>query len=371
MFKIVEGLTVMWTADPTGEITCASSNLQELTGSSQPSPQSLMRSIHPDDLLRVQQEKQTALDDPRPFQSQFKVNTRDGRVLNILAAGHPIYNASGIVLGWLGTWSDITGQAPRVFQSPLSVLKVAPRLVSEQRAVPLVSFDMDGTLCNTYQSWFDAATETAFLDTYDWQDIHCGGSCQICTSSVCLSGNGPKVAGRLSRKEIEHYKQVCLNTPDYYSMIEPFDPSDLELIKYSIEGGRILAGFIATRTKPTSEKGIFAVDADVQSLAWLEGSWASHESRSTYSITGYLGTCFSARDKVRELVHRGVTYHLDDDAATVELLRAADIEAFLIDRPWNRHNDCAWRVESVEQFLDIVAPEFAEVPETAGETMCA
>ena len=52
-------------------------------------------------------------------------------------------------------------------------------------------------------------------------------------------------------------------------------------------------------------------------------------------------------------------------------MRAAGIEAFLIDRPWNRHEECAWRVRSIQQFLDIVAPECSEVSEMAGENVYA
>jgi hypothetical protein len=117
--------------------------------------------------------------------------------------------------------------------------------------------------------------------------------------------------------------------------------------------------------------GDYPMDADAQSLAWLEGSWASQYLRETYALTGHLGGCFSALDKVSELLHRGVQYHIDDNPGTVELLRKAGIEAFLLDRPWNQREICEWRVDSIEQFLDIVAPSASGVTESPVNTVSA
>jgi len=87
-------------------------------------------------------------------------------------------------------------------------------------------------------------------------------------------------------------------------------------------------------------------DARLLSAAWL----------NRYEITGYVGTCFDAADKARELLLRNVQYHLDDDPRDVARLRELGIEAFLISRPWNLDADCPYRVDSVAQFLEIVAP---------------
>src|ERR1035438_2561684 len=64
------GVTVMWTADPEGRLTFASSNLEELTGHplSHFSGAGWNEVIHPEDLDRFRTEKQAILDDPRPFQ---------------------------------------------------------------------------------------------------------------------------------------------------------------------------------------------------------------------------------------------------------------------------------------------------------------
>ena len=65
-----------------------------------------------------------------------------------------------------------------------------------------------------------------------------------------------------------------------------------------------------------------------------------------------------ARDLTRELLTRGVQFHLDDDPDEVVHARAAGIEAFLLTRPWNQNAECGEpRVASVQQFLDITVPE--------------
>src|ERR1035441_1733147 len=103
------GVTVMWTADPEGRLTFASSNLEELTGHplSHFSGAGWNEVIHPEDLDRFRTEKQAILDDPRPFQVNIRFETPAG-TLDIAAAGNPIYNAAGIVLGYVGTWTDVT-----------------------------------------------------------------------------------------------------------------------------------------------------------------------------------------------------------------------------------------------------------------------
>ena len=364
------GVTVMWTADPEGRLTFASSNLEELTGHplSHFSGAGWNEVIHPEDLDRFRTEKQAILDDPRPFQVNIRFETPAG-TLDIAAAGSPIYNAAGIVLGYVGTWTDVTRCRNKSSRMPR--LEVPSRLQPKVRAIPVVSFDMDGTLCNTYQCWLDLATELDPTRVYDWHGVSCNQKCGACRSAFCLSKEDHSGPRQIPRARMTQIKETALATPDYYTMIEPFDPEDIELIKYCIEGQRFLGGFLATRPYPTSEKGDYALDVDAQSLAWLEGSWAGQDTRDSYAITGYRGTCFSARDKVRELIHRGVQYHIDDNAGTVEHMRAAGIEAFLIDRPWNRHEECAWRVRSIQQFLDIVAPECSEVSEIAGENVYA
>ena len=56
--------------------------------------------------------------------------------------------------------------------------------------------------------------------------------------------------------------------------------------------------------------------------------------------------------KVEAAKKAGVTLFLDDAPHNLEELRAAGIECWLLDRPWNRHHETPFRVKTIAEILD-------------------
>src|ERR1035441_4408051 len=91
------GVTVMWTADPEGRLTFASSNLAQVTGfpEEQFAGWGWKACIHPDDRIGHLTRHQSLLADPRPFTFDMRIVTAASSVVNVNVCGHPIYNVEG------------------------------------------------------------------------------------------------------------------------------------------------------------------------------------------------------------------------------------------------------------------------------------
>lgn len=198
----------------------------------------------------------------------------------------------------------------------------APHSLGYRR--PTVSFDLDGTLANTVQSLLDIASELHPEVIYGWEDVRVS-----LPNMVDLIGAARKRA---------------LEIPHFWENIEAFDSEEMSMIADQIEAGRYAAVFVSTRQdlQTPGDCG----DARILSAAWLNKN----------GVHGWAASKFTAKDKVADLIAREVQYHVDDDPEVVQPLRTVGIEAFLVTRPWNEHVHCAWRVDSVSQFLEIVAP---------------
>jgi hypothetical protein len=192
--------------------------------------------------------------------------------------------------------------------------------------IPKVGIDLDGVVANFQQGLLDILTLVNPIQTYDWHDLR------------------PDTLDVDLRKA----QQLAREMPNFYAELPVFDDDDLTCLRDAVDATRIYGMFVATRA-PLALPGR-AGDPCEQSLQWLY----DHDFR------GWLHTEFDSTDKVQSLLSRGIAYHLDDDPADVEALRAVGIEAFLITRPWNEQLHCPYRVESIAQFLDIVAPPRSE-----------
>jgi len=269
-----------------------------------------------------------------------RIVTKSGMVKTVRVTRRSVFSSTGEFQGTSGTITDITertveGGGPHF----LDDVDKHPVPGMAKNHLPTVSFDMDGTLCNTFQGFLDILAQRHPEDSYSWEDLFCSGNCRRCGTCLCSSSD-------LSRthQNLRSARRTAFNTPRFWTTIEPFDREELALIRDQIQAQRFAAIFVATR-RDLDTPGVPS-DARLLSTMWLD----NHE------IDGYVGTVFDSVDKTRELLTRGVQYHVDDDPREVARAREHGVEAFLVSRPWNLGAECPYRVDSVRQFLDIVAP---------------
>jgi hypothetical protein len=220
----------------------------------------------------------------------------------------------------------------------------------EDSIVPVVSIDIDGVLVNYVQAILDTLfMERRGIWTFEQATCsasHAGGPCAAC---ICLDPAFQHLlrADQIGREEYGRLIEAALRTPDFYSHAPAFihESEDLTKLQDFIMAGRILVNFIGTR-KNLKVPGPRS-DARLLTLEWLDN----------HKLHGYLSANIMSRDKIADLLRDNVAAHLDDEPEAVENLRSVGLNAYLITRPWNANRYCKWRVESISEFLDIVAPE--------------
>ncbi len=63
--------------------------------------------VHPDDLERIIDRWNRALDEKKPYENEYRLKGKDGIYKWFLSRGIPIFNRDGKVLKWIGTATDI------------------------------------------------------------------------------------------------------------------------------------------------------------------------------------------------------------------------------------------------------------------------
>jgi PAS domain S-box-containing protein len=343
MKSLVHAPVATFTIDIEHRIEFVSDSWKELTG--YPVEELLGHGyrviLHPDDRSRVGREMVRRHVNQCGSSYDTRIVTKSGEVKVMRSTTVASFSESGEFQGFTGKLTDITNRvAGKYCPHFLDCVEKRPAAIIPNHHAPTVSFDMDGTLCNTYQALLDILTEQNPVDSYSWQELFCSGNCRRCGTCMCESSGDAS----LSSRRILAGKRRAHRTPRFWETIEPFDEDDLKLIRDQLQIQLYAAVFVATRRDLDTPDEL--ADARLLSASWL----------ARYEIAGYVGTCFDAPDKARELLLLNVQYHLDDDPRDVARVRELGIEAFLVSRPWNLDADCAYRVDSVAQFLEIVAP---------------
>jgi PAS domain S-box-containing protein len=107
---IAASAQLVWRSTGHGETFFVPSAWQELTGQSQEQMQGMgwLDVVHLEDRARAAQIWQEALRTRTPYQSEFRVRTRDGSYRDLHVRGMPVWAADGRVSEWIGTSEDIT-----------------------------------------------------------------------------------------------------------------------------------------------------------------------------------------------------------------------------------------------------------------------
>jgi PAS domain S-box-containing protein len=109
---ITASAQVVWRVSGRGETFFVTPAWQELTGQSEEEMQGAgwLDVVHPDDRARAAEIWQKALETRLPYESEFRVRTRDGSFRDFHVRGVPVRAADGSVREWVGTSLDVTEQ---------------------------------------------------------------------------------------------------------------------------------------------------------------------------------------------------------------------------------------------------------------------
>ena len=105
--------TGSWALNPaTGEITYWSEECFRMLGfdpqGGAPRFETFMQRLHPDDRARNEEARETAWREKTDYEVDFRVVHPGGEIRDIEAVGHPVLNASGDLVEFLGTVIDVT-----------------------------------------------------------------------------------------------------------------------------------------------------------------------------------------------------------------------------------------------------------------------
>lgn len=103
---------LLWTFGPDGGIERVTARVTEYTGRGEPQLRGLgwQRTVHPQDLPYGIQRWKAAISKGEPFEVQFRLRRADGAYRWHVVAARPVRGASGRILRWVGSGTDIEDQ---------------------------------------------------------------------------------------------------------------------------------------------------------------------------------------------------------------------------------------------------------------------
>src|SRR5260370_34863250 len=73
-----------------------------------PTGEERLQRIHPEDRAKAQGTLDRAITEESDFENEFRLLLPDGSVKHIHTVGHPVFNASGDLVQFVGSQTDIT-----------------------------------------------------------------------------------------------------------------------------------------------------------------------------------------------------------------------------------------------------------------------
>lgn len=137
---------IVWSTDAAGAIEYYNQRWFEFTGldSNQLGPGDWPRTIHPEDLQKVQTEYARSLRDENTFECEYRLRRHDGKYFWFLGRSIPVRNPSGEIVKRFGTATNI--EAQKMNEKRLWQAQENSRFLAEAGAVLASSLDYDTTL---------------------------------------------------------------------------------------------------------------------------------------------------------------------------------------------------------------------------------
>src|SRR5436190_7820623 len=111
---------------------------------------SWMEYVHPDDEPKLRDLYQTAGDEPREFQTEYRLRDGNGAYRWLLEAGRPVHGPDGFIC-FAGTCFDITER--KEVERTLRLNEARFRTVYESHAVPLCYWHADGRIIDANDAY--------------------------------------------------------------------------------------------------------------------------------------------------------------------------------------------------------------------------
>jgi len=109
--QLADSLPVLvWTTDPKGKQTFASSKWKEFTGLDPYDETTFNKMIHPDDMERIEKTWTNCLSTGEVYKAELRLKSKDDQYHWFYVNGEAIKNEKGKIEKWIGTFADISEQ---------------------------------------------------------------------------------------------------------------------------------------------------------------------------------------------------------------------------------------------------------------------
>lgn len=178
-----------WTASPTGEVEEMGSTWRKILGRA---PEGAIgsgwaSSVHPDDLVDVQDAWKHSVTSGDPFDVECRLTTVDGTVRWVRSRAAPKRDADGSIIRWYGLVEDI--HEKKQAEEALRESDSRFRMIADSVPVMLWISDADGDSTYQNKSWLDfTGQEKAAALKHGWLDaVHPEDRGQIMTTFLAAS----------------------------------------------------------------------------------------------------------------------------------------------------------------------------------------
>jgi diguanylate cyclase (GGDEF)-like protein/PAS domain S-box-containing protein len=168
---------IIWTATPDGQDDYFNQRCFDFTGSTLEEMRGMGwgKVVHPDDLGNCISSWQNALQLGQPYEIEYRLRRKDGNFRWFLNRANPIRNATGEIIKWFGTCTDIENQKQnqqnlegQIKEQTLQLAETNARLQRElyfqtMEQIPGIVWtaDLDGSIDFTNRKWHDYSGLTA------------------------------------------------------------------------------------------------------------------------------------------------------------------------------------------------------------------
>ncbi|MGA8201444.1 MAG: MHYT domain-containing protein, partial [Candidatus Sulfotelmatobacter sp.] len=168
---------IIWTATPDGQDDYFNQRCFDFTGSTLEEMRGMGwgKVVHPDDLENCVSSWQNAMRVGEPYEIEYRLRRKDGSFRWFLGRANPIRNATGEIIKWFGTCTDIENQKQnqqnlegQIKEQTLQLAETNARLQRELyfqtlEGIPEIVWtaDPDGAIDFTNRKWLDYSGLTA------------------------------------------------------------------------------------------------------------------------------------------------------------------------------------------------------------------
>jgi PAS domain S-box-containing protein len=226
-----------WSADGTaGDLSRAEKWWEEVTGQTREeqreNPGAWLEVVHPEDREAARAARETALDQGKRYDIEYRVRARSGGCRHIHARGIPIRTAEGSVREWVGTLDDVTDRRRSVVELRESEARF--RRLASAGIIGVIRWNLQSSLI------VEANDEFLRMTGYDRADL---------------------VAGRLNFRSMTPPEWTARNELGVRDLLETGVGGAYEKEYFRKGGGRVAVIIVGVRFEDAANEGMsFVLD---------------------------------------------------------------------------------------------------------------